>query len=83
MPFSRHEKSRLWRSVKLLAVTVGAVMILWGSYSFRFAESHTGREAFNRSLQDKIADVHSLVYRSVISTPAVAPFQGWVHPHKR
>jgi hypothetical protein len=40
---------------------------LWGFYFFRFAESNTGREVFNRSLAGKIADVHSPVYRFVIA----------------
>jgi hypothetical protein len=67
VPVSRPENSRFFRSAKLLAVVVGALMILWGFYFFRFAESNTGREVFNRSLANKITDVHSPVYRSVIA----------------
>jgi hypothetical protein len=65
-PLSPREKSRLFRWGKLLTVAVGAMVILWSFYGFRFAESHIGHEAFNRPLDDKIADVHSPVYRFVI-----------------
>lgn len=70
VPVSRPENSRFFRSAKLLAVVVGALIILWGFYFFRFAESNTGREVFNRSLANKIADVRSPVYRSVIAEMA-------------
>ena len=70
LPVSRPENSRLFRFVKLLAVMVGALVILWGFYFFRFAESNTGREVFNRSLANKIADVHSSAYRFVLTEMA-------------
>ena len=69
-PVSRPENSRFFRFAKLLAVVVGALIILWGFYFFRFAESNTGREVFNRSLANKIADLHSPVYRFVIAEMA-------------
>jgi len=76
LPVSRAENSRSFRFAKLSAVGAGALIILWGFYFFRFAESSTGREVFNRALSDKIADVHSPVYRLVLNAMAsshVAP----------
>ena len=70
VPVSGAGDSRFFRSAKLLAVVVGALIILWGFYYFRFAESNTGCEVFNRSLADKIADVRSPVYRSVLAEMA-------------
>jgi hypothetical protein len=58
--------SRFSRLAKVLAVAVGALIVLWGLYFFRFAESSTGHEVFNRPLADKIADVNSPVYRFVL-----------------
>ncbi len=72
-PVSRPENSRVFRFAKLLAVAAGALIILWGFYFFRFAESSTGREVFNRPLADKIADVHSPVYRSCAQRDGVEP----------
>ncbi len=70
VPVSPPGNSRFFRSAKLLAVVVGALMILWGFYFFRFAESNTGREVFNRPLADKIADVYSPAYRFVLNALA-------------
>jgi hypothetical protein len=67
LPVSPPGNSRLFRFAKLVVVVVGALIILWGFYFFRFAESNTGREVFNRPLSDKIADVHSPVYRLVLN----------------
>ena len=69
-PDSRRENSRFSRLAKLSAVVAGALFILWGLYFFRFAESNTGREVFNRPLADKIADVRSPVYRFVLNAMA-------------
>jgi hypothetical protein len=55
--------SRLRRFGKLAAVLLGALTLLWGLYFFRFRESTTMREAFNRPLADKIEDVHLPLYR--------------------
>ncbi|MBA3715244.1 MAG: tetratricopeptide repeat protein [Pyrinomonadaceae bacterium] len=41
------------------AVLLGAVIVLWGLYGFRFNESPTGRDFFNRPLAAKINDVQS------------------------
>ena len=70
VPVSRPENFRLFRFAKLLAVVVGALIILWSFYFFRFAESNTGHEVFNRSLADKVADVHSPGYRFVLAEMA-------------
>ena len=70
VPVSRPRNSRVFRFAKLSAVGAGALIILWGFYFFRFAESNTGREVFNRPLADKIADVHSPVYRFVLNEMA-------------
>lgn len=64
---SRPGDSRFSRLAKLSAVAAGALIILWGFYFFRFAESSTGREVFNRLLADKIADVRSPTYRFVLN----------------
>ena len=69
-PVSRPEKSRLFRPAKLSAVAVGALIILWGFYLFRFAESNLGHEVFNRTLANKVADVRSPFYRSVLAEMA-------------
>ena len=67
LPVTGPGNSRLIRLAKLSAVVIGALVILWGFYFFRFAESNVGREVFNRPLADKIADVHSSAYRSVLT----------------
>jgi hypothetical protein len=60
---------------------VGALIILWAFYLFRFAEGDSEHEVFNRPLADKIADVHSAGYRSVLiglaSTHAVPRAYVW------
>jgi hypothetical protein len=45
VPVSRPEHSRLFRLAKLAAVVVGALIVLWGFYLFRFAESSTKRKS--------------------------------------
>jgi hypothetical protein len=65
-PISRLENGRSLRFAKLIAVAAGALIILWGFYFFRFAESNTGHEVFNRPLADKISDVRSPGYRFVL-----------------
>jgi len=61
------EMSRLARLARLLAVVAGSLFLLWGAYFLHFAESHTGREVFNRPLADKIADVHSPVSHAILN----------------
>jgi hypothetical protein len=70
VPASRPEHSRLFRFAKLSAVVVGALIVLWSFYFFRFAESNTEREVFNRPLADKIGDVQSPAYRFVLTEMA-------------
>ena len=65
-PVSRSGDSRFVRLVKLSTVLIVARSILWVFYLFRCAESNLGREVFNRPLSNKIADVHSPIYRSVL-----------------
>jgi len=60
-------RARAFRFVKLLATAGGALIILWTFYFFRFDESKTAHEVFNRPLIDKIADVRSPVYRDAIN----------------
>jgi hypothetical protein len=70
VPVSRPEHSRLFRFAKLAVMMVGALIVLWGFYLFRFTESSTEREVFNRSLADKIGDVQSPAYRFVLTEMA-------------
>jgi hypothetical protein len=72
LPLSRSECSRLSRFVKLVAVTLAALIILWSLYFFRFSESNVGRDVFNRPLLDKISDVRSPAYRFVLETMATS-----------
>lgn len=65
-PVLRSGDSRFLRFAKLSTVLIAALIVLWGFYLFRFAESNAGHEVFNRPLTDKIADVRSPVYRSVL-----------------
>jgi hypothetical protein len=63
-------EARYTRLLKLLAVAITAVVILWGFYGFRYAETHSGEEAFNLPLAEKIADLHSPLYRAVLTEMA-------------
>jgi Dolichyl-phosphate-mannose-protein mannosyltransferase len=56
-----------WRNgLKLCAVVGGAMLVLWASYFFRYSETPNGVESFNRPLQEKINDVSSPRYHSVL-----------------
>lgn len=66
VPLAKQGETRSFRTTKLLAVALGALLILWSLYFFRSAESSTGHEAFNRPLENKIADIHTPVYRVVL-----------------
>lgn len=61
---------RLRRMWKLAAVIAIALMVLWSFYGFRFAESNQRAEVFHRPLADKIGDLRSPAYRTVISAMA-------------
>jgi tetratricopeptide (TPR) repeat protein len=58
--------------VKLGAVLGGAMLVLWASYLFRYSESPSELESFNRPLVDKISDVASPFYHAVLGTMATA-----------
>ena len=62
--------SRSLRLSKLVAVLAGALAVLWGCYFFRYAESNTRQEVFNRPLASKIEDVQSHSYRTVLTAMA-------------
>jgi len=62
----RGEKSR--KILKVAAVVAGALVVLWGSYLFRYSETRSGAETFNRALADKIEDVDTPVYHAVLAT---------------
>ena len=69
-PLASSSHSRRLRVVKLCAVLGGAMLVLWASYLFRYAESPAGPESFNRPLIDKINDVASPTYHAVLATMA-------------
>jgi hypothetical protein len=64
--------SRGQRLLKLGAFLAGAMAILWGFYFFRYAETRGGQEAFNRPLADKIRDVNTPFYHSVLAGMAAS-----------
>ena len=71
-PVPQSAASLSLRLGKLVVVVASALVVLWGCYFFRYAESKTGREVFNRPLASKIEDVHSRSYRSVLAAMARA-----------
>jgi len=76
MPVSGPVDSRVRRCAKVFGALLGALVILWSLYFFRFSESSAVREVFNRPLADKIGDLNSPVYRLVLTGMAathVAP----------
>ena len=69
-PLPSPTDSRWLRVVKLAAVFGGAMVVLWASYLFRYSESPSGLESFNRPLVEKINDVASPSYHAVLATMA-------------
>jgi len=67
-PLELPRHSRWYRIAKLGAVLGGAMVVLWASYMFRYSESPTGPESFNRPLVEKINDVASPTYRAMLAT---------------
>lgn len=59
--------ARSLRLGKLVVLVAGAMVVLWGCYFFRYAESNAGHEVFNRPLASKMEDVHSRLYRAVLT----------------
>jgi tetratricopeptide (TPR) repeat protein len=71
-PIQQGGDSRSHRLLKIGAVLVGVTTILWGFYFFRYAETRTGQELFNRPLADKIGDVNTPFYHSVLTGMAAS-----------
>jgi len=68
---------RLRRVGLVAAVLIGAMIVLWSFYLFRFNESPgTSEEQFNRSLAEKISDVNSPRYRTGLNIMA----RGYLFP---
>jgi hypothetical protein len=65
-PVTQLRDARWRRSMKLGAVLCGALIVLWGSYFFRYTETPLGPEMFNRTLADKIEDVNTPTYHAVL-----------------
>ena len=62
---------RLRRVGLVAAVLIGAMIVLWSFYLFRFSESpQASEEQFNRSLAGKISDVNSPRYRAGLNIMA-------------
>jgi hypothetical protein len=67
LPTKLPRDSRTSRLAKLAVLLLTAVVILWGFYRFRFTESSSPKEVFNRPLTDKISDLHSPAYRFALT----------------
>ena len=67
IPPSQSSDRRPLRFAKLAGVLLGALAVLWGFYLFRFSESPSPGEVFNRPLAEKIADLRSPVYQMVLT----------------
>lgn len=63
----QHDTSRISRILKLGTMLLGALVVLWAFYGFRYAEARGGEESFNRPLSQKIADINSPAYRLVLT----------------
>jgi tetratricopeptide (TPR) repeat protein len=71
-PIQQGGDSRSQRVIKAGTVLAGAILILWGFYFFRYAETRSGQELFNRPLADKIQDVNTPFYHSVLAGMATS-----------
>jgi tetratricopeptide (TPR) repeat protein len=71
-PIQQGGNSRSQRVMKAGTVLAGAILILWGFYFFRYAETRSGQELFNRPLADKIQDVNTPFYHSVLAGMATS-----------
>ena len=69
-PLPSPKDSRWPKFLKLAPVLGGAMVVLWASDFFRYAESPSGVESFNRPLAEKINDVASPRYHAVLATMA-------------
>jgi hypothetical protein len=67
-------RRRIGRLGAVAGVVLGALLVLWAMYGFRYNESPgIAEETFNRSLQDKISDIRSPAYRGVLSAATTFP----------
>src|SRR5208283_761489 len=71
-PLTGTGDARWQRLLKIATVLAVALAILWGFYFFRYAETRTGQELFNRPLKDKIKDVNTPFYHSVLAGMAAS-----------
>ena len=55
------------RLLKLLACGLLAVAVLWAQYGFRFHAAPDGRDAFNRAMPDKVAELRLPHWRTAIA----------------
>ena len=55
--------SRARTAAIAIGIILGAWLVLWSLYGFRYSETHSGEEAFNRPLALKIADIRSPIAR--------------------
>ncbi len=69
-PLRSPGNSRWLKFAKLSALLGGALLILWASYFFRYSESPSGLESFNRPLAEKIDDVASPRYHAALEIMA-------------
>ena len=67
LPLRSPRDTRPRRLAKLISVFLGAFLILWGFYLFRFTESPTSAENFNRPLTLKISDLRSPLNRFILT----------------
>lgn len=55
------------RSLQLVLAAVVSLAVLWGQYGLRFHAGPDGSDAFNRAMQDKIADLNIAHWRDTIA----------------
>lgn len=65
-------KARGVNLLKMAAVMVGAIIVLWGFYGFRYRDSPQAGEFFNRPLATKIDDIQSAASKALLHTLADA-----------
>jgi hypothetical protein len=58
--------SRMRMLIVTLIIVLGPLAVLWGLYGFRYTETASGEEAFNRPLALKMEDVRSPVARRAL-----------------
>lgn len=61
---------RLRRVGMVAAVLIGAIVVVWSFYLFRYNESPAEEEQFNRTLAEKISDVNSPRYKAGLNMMA-------------